>query len=76
MYLRPRADLQIAPDDGGQVLAGLDAEDTSTLAGEGGRGLARAAANLESSSPRGYLGERDHVIEEFLWVTGSHLIVE
>ena len=46
-HFRPRVGHQVAPGDRRQVLAELDAQDAVAPAGEGQRGLARAAADLE-----------------------------
>ena len=76
MYLRPRAGLQVAPGDDGQVLPELDAEDTLTLAGEGGRDMARTAADRGYPAPRCYTRRGHHVVKERLRVAGPRLVVQ
>jgi len=71
-----RVRFEVAAGDCGQVLPELDAEDPVAAAGEGHDGLARAAPDLEYPSARRYPGERDYVVEEFLRITGPHLLVE
>ena len=68
--------LQVALGHGGEILPGLDTVDTSTLAGEGGRGLASAAADREYSAPRCYTRRGHHVVEEHFRVAGPRLVVQ
>jgi len=60
----------------GQVLTELDAQDVVAAAGEGDRGLARAAADLEHAPSGRYARQGDYVVEELLGITRAHLVVE
>jgi len=75
VHLRLQVRFEVAAGDCGQVLPELDAEDPVAGAGEGHGGPARAAPDLEYPSARRYPGERDYVVEEFLRITGPHLLV-
>src|SRR5215213_10718766 len=71
-----RIPFQVAASDRGHIFAELDAQDAVAAAGEGHRGLARAAPDLEYPSSCRYSGERDYVVEEIVRVTRTHLVVE
>src|SRR5688572_15158368 len=71
-----RIPFQVAAGDRGHIFADLDAQDAVAAAGEGHRGLASAAPDLEYPSSRRYSGERDDVVEEISRIAGTNLVVE
>ena len=75
-HLDRREVRQLAPRDGGELLAEFDAGDRVAALCKRQRGLAGAAADLDETSPRRKLSERDEIVEDLRRVVRPGAVVK